>query len=247
MIFIFAGESGFYLRIINMKKEIALFTGLIITLTFSTYVSAFSQEGSGSKFSIGSDFYSSYIWRGSKLGTGPAVQPSMKYSANWLTIGAWGSFDFSGYQEADLYLSFTLPAGINLGITDYYLPGLEYSDYTEATGSHAFELNAGLSRWNLSLSANYIINEAGGIGSQGGDMYFQAGYSFKFFNIFLGAGDGWHTYDPESDDDKFAICNLGIGTSRIIKVTDTFNIPVAGQLIFNPDKKQMFLVVGFTL
>jgi hypothetical protein len=230
-----------------MKRKNSLLTGLIIILVFSTYVSSFSQEGSGSKFSIGSDFYSSYIWRGSKLGTGPAIQPSMKYSAKWLTIGAWGSFDFSGYQEADLYLSFTLPAGINLGITDYYFPTLEYTDYTLATGSHAFEINAGFTAGGFNLTANYIINEAGGIGSSGGDKYFQAGYSFKFFNIFLGAGDGWHTYNPESGEDKFAVCNLGIGTSRIIKVTDTFNIPVAGQLIFNPDKKQMFLVVGFTL
>lgn len=230
-----------------MKRKNTLLTGLIIILVFSTYVSAFSQKGSASKFSIGSDFYSNYIWRGSKLGTGPAIQPSMKYSANWLTIGAWGSFDFSGYQEADLYLSFTLPAGINLGITDYYFPTLEYTDYTEASGSHAFEINAGFTAGGFNLTANYIINEAGGIGSSGGDKYFQAGYSFKFFDIFLGAGDGWHTYDPESGEDNFAVCNLGIGTSRIIKVTDTFNIPVAGQLIFNPDKKQMFLVVGFTL
>ena len=221
--------------------------GLIVTLVLSSYASAFSQEGSGSKFSIGSDFYSSYIWRGTKYGSGPAVQPSMKYSADWLTAGAWGSFDFSGYQEADLYLSFTLPAGINLGITDYYYPGLEYNDYSEVSGSHAFELNAGFTAGGFNLTANYIINEAGGAGSLGGDKYFQAGYSFEFFNIFLGAGDGWHTYDPESEEDKFAVCNLGIGTSRIIKVTDTFNIPIAGQLIFNPDKNQMFLVVGFTL
>ena len=230
-----------------MKRGNALFIGLIVMQLLSSNASAFSQDAFGSKFSIGSDFYSSYIWRGTKYGSGPAVQPSMKYSADWLTVGAWGSFDFSDFQEADLYLSFTLPAGISLGITDYYYPGLEYNDYSEASGSHAFELNAGFTAGGFNLTANYIINKAGGAGSLGGDKYFQAGYSFKFFNIFLGAGDGWHTYDPESEEDKFAVCNLGIGTSRIIKVTDTFNIPVAGQLIFNPDKNQMFFVVGFTL
>ena len=35
-------------------------------------------------------------------------------------------------------------------------------------------------------------------------MYFQAGYAFKHFNIFAGAGDGWHT-----SDGKFALCNVG--------------------------------------
>ena len=229
-----------------MKKKRMLIAA-IVALGLLPFVSVFSQEGSESGFSVGSDFYSSYIWRGSKFGSGPAVQPSMKYSKNWLTIGAWGSFDFSDYQEADLFFSVALPAGISLGLTDYYFPGLEYTDYSEDSGSHAFELNAGFSAGNFNLSANYIINKAGGAGSSGGDKYFQAGYSFKYFNIFAGAGDGWHTYNSETGESNFAVCNLGIGTSKTIKVTESFNIPVAGQIIFNPDKNQMFLVVGFTL
>lgn len=229
-----------------MKKKRMLIV-VIVTLGLLPFISVFSQEGSDSKFSVGSDFYSNYIWRGTRYGSGPAVQPSIKYSGNWLEVGAWGSFDFSGYQEADLFFSVALPAGFSLGITDYYFPGLEYSDYSEASGSHAFEFNGGFTTGNFNLTANYIFNKAGGAGSSGGDKYFQAGYSFKFFNIFLGAGDGWHTYNSETGESNFAVCNLGIGTSRVIKVTDSFNIPVAGQLIFNPDKNQMFLVVGFTL
>ena len=61
----------------------------------------------------------------------------------------------------------------------------------------------------LTLSANYIVNEAGGAGSTGGDMYFQAGLAFTNFNMFVGAGDGWHT-----SDGKFAFCNVGLGTSK---------------------------------
>jgi len=228
-------------------KNKRMLLGAIAAIGLLPFSSVYSQEGSESGFSVSSDFYSNYIWRGTRYGIGPAVQPSMKYSTDWLTIGAWGSFDFSEYQEADLYLSFTLPSGISLGLTDYYFPGLEYNDYSEASGSHAFELNAGFSAGNFNLSANYIINKAGGAGSSGGDKYFQAGYSFTYVNIFAGAGDGWHTYDSETGESNFAVCNLGIGTSRTIKVTDSFNIPVAGQLIFNPDKKQMFLIVGFTL
>lgn len=230
-----------------MKKKKSLLVLKIIALGLFPFISVFSQDGSGSKFSIGSDFYSSYIWRGTKYGTGPAVQPSMKYTTNWLTIGAWGSFDFSGYQEADLFLSFSLGSGINFGITDYYYPDLQYSDFSRTSGSHAYELNAGFSKWNFSLSANYVINEAGGAGSQGGDKYFQAGYSFRSFDIFLGAGDGWHTYNPEADKNKFAVCNMGIGITNSIKITDSFRIPVKGEVIFNPDKEQMFLVMGFTI
>jgi hypothetical protein len=72
-------------------------------------------------------------------------------------------------------------------------------------------------------------------------MYFQAGYSFTYFNLFVGAGDGWHTSDGE-----FALCNVGIGTSKTIKLTETFSIPVIGQVILNPEKEQLFVVVGFS-
>lgn len=210
-------------------------------------ISCLSQDEESSPFTAGADFYSSYIWRGSKLGTGPAVQPVIEYTSGSFTAGAWGSFDFRGYQEVDLYISFSLPAGFTLGITDYYSPDLSYFNYTKGSGSHAFELNLGFLRNNFSLEADYILNEAGGIGSSGNDLYFQAGYTFKYVTFFIGAGNGWLTYDPENDDDKFTICNLGLETSREIRITDNFIIPVTGQLIFNPDQEKLFLVVGFTL
>jgi hypothetical protein len=127
------------------------------------------------------------------------------------------------------------------------LPGLQYNDFSQSTGSHSYEINAGFSKWNFSFQANYIVNEAGGIGSQGGDKYFQAGYTISPVSFFIGAGDGWYTSDPETGDDGFAVCNLGLGITKNIKITDSFNIPVSGQLIYNPDKEQMFLVAGFSL
>ena len=209
---------------------------MVIAFGLTSFIPAVSQEDPVSHFNVGADIYSNYIWRGTKFGKGPAIQPSIKYSGRIFTVGAWGSFDFSGYQETDLYVSLSLPSGLSLGLTDYYYPGLDYFDYSDTSGSHAFEVNLGFSKSNLSLTANFIINEAGGAASLGWDKYFQATYSFITFNLFIGAGDGWHTYDPVTGKDKFAVCNLGLGTTKTIKVTDSFSIPVTGQLVFNPDK-----------
>jgi hypothetical protein len=208
----------------------------------SIYINGYSQEGGSEKFSTGADTYSSYVWRGTKYGKGPAIQPKLEFKTGPFTAGAWGSFDFSGYQETDLYFSFSLPAGISLGMYDYYYPDLDYFEFSDTTGSHAFEINLGFSKGGLALSANYILNEAGHAGSEGGDKYFEVKYSFDAFNLFAGAGDGWHTVDG-----NFTVCNIGLGTSRTIKITDSFSIPVTGQLIFNPDREQMYIVVGFTL
>jgi hypothetical protein len=192
-------------------------------------------------FSAGADFYTNYIWRGTKYGTGPAIQPSVKYVNSGLTVGVWGSFDANGYAEADPYLSYSFPFGLSLGFTDYYYPGLPVFETSDTSGSHAFEINTGFVTGGLNLSANYIINEAGGAGSAGRDIYFQAGYSFTDFNILLGAGNGWHTSDGE-----FAICNIGLGTSKTIKITETFSIPINGQIILNPEREQLYVVVGFS-
>lgn len=225
-----------------MEKTKMIFTGLVALVILSSTRLQGQDEDANYKFSVAADLYSNYIWRGSKYGKGPSVQPSVKFVTGGLTIGVWGSFDASGYAETDPYVSYALPAGLSLGLTDYYYPGLKVFEVSDTAGSHALEINAGFAKGGLSLSANYIINQAGGAASAGGDMYFQAGYTFTNFNVFLGAGDGWHT-----SDGKFALCNVGIGTSRTIKLSETFSIPVNGQVILNPEKEQFYVVVGFTL
>jgi hypothetical protein len=224
-----------------MKKTMMIFMGVIALVIISTTGLQGQDENINSKFSVGADLYSNYIWRGSKFGQGPSIQPSVKFATGGLTVGVWGSFDASGYAEADPYISYTLPVGLSFGLTDYYYPGLMFFDVSDTSGSHALEVNAGFTKGGLSLSANYIVNEAGGAASAGGDMYFQAGYAFSNFNLFVGAGDGWHTSDGE-----FAICNVGLGTSKTIKLTDSFSIPVSGQVILNPEKEQMYVVIGFS-
>jgi len=228
----------------NLKRDFFLcFISLLLSFIF---LNGNSQDNNPGKFTTGADIYSSYIWRGTKYGTGPAIQPNIKFSSGAFTAGAWGSFDFNGYQEADIYFSFSLPAGFTLGMTDYYYPGLRYFDYSSATGSHAFEINLGFSKWNLNLSANYMINEAGDAGTKGGDKYFEAKYSVNSMYLFLGAGDGWHSTNKPDGSDKFTICNFGLGVTRSITVSNSFNIPVNGQIVFNPDSEQMFIVAGFT-
>lgn len=214
-----------------------LLTSLLVT---ASQVKAQDSEAE-SNFQIGTDVYTNYIWRGCKLGTGPTLQPSVEFTTGGLSLGVWGAFDAHGYMEADPYITYSFPFGLSLGLTDYYSPNLPLFETSDTAGSHAFELNAGFTVGGLSLSANYILNEAGGVGSTGGDLYFQAGYEFGNFNIFLGAGDGWHTSDGE-----FAVCNIGIGATKEIKITDTFSVPVSGQVIMNPEREQLFVVVGFS-
>lgn len=227
-----------------MKRNLKL---LILGITVISALNVHAQE---SNWTAGADIVSNYIWRGTKLGTGPAIQPSVKFTTGGLTIGVWGSFDSNGYAETDPYISYSFANGFSLGFTDYFLPNytVMVDEETEVTSqffdenSNAYEINAGYTTGGLSLSANYILNEGTTIASAGNDTYFQAGYAFDKFNISVGGGDGWHTSDGD-----FNICHVAIGTSKEIKITDSFSIPVSGQVILNPDKEQLYVVVGFSL
>lgn len=196
-----------------MKKIYALLVALVLTSVITSDLKA--------QFTAGVDLYSSYVWRGSKF-AGPSVQPSVKFTTGGLTAGVWGSYDFSGYKETDPYISYSLPIGLSIGVTDYYYEG-DITDFSDSTGSHALEVNLGYTIKGLSLAGNYIVNEAGGAASMGGDMYFQATYAFSSFSAFIGAGNGWHTSDSE-----FNVCNIGIQASKSIELTDKFSIPVTG-------------------
>lgn len=216
----------------------------LIAMILSTGLNSISaQEESSSTFDVGADLVSNYIWRGTKFGTGPAVQPYVEFSVGNFAVGSWGSFGFTDNEaaEADLYLSYGFDFGLSLGLTDYYYPGSDYFDFSDSIGSHGLEVNLGYELGGLSIGANYMINEAGSAGTAGGDMYFELGYAFDSFSVFAGGGNGWHTSDGE-----FAVCNVGISTSKEIPITESYSLPVSGSAIWNPEKQQYYLVVGIS-
>lgn len=205
-------------------------------------LSVSKPEERESSLTAGADLVSSYIWRGSRQGRGPHIQPWLEYSAGRFTVGAWGTTDLNGYEEADLWFAVELPGGFTAGMQDYYLPELPYFNYSDTDGSHALELNLDWASDNVWLSANCIVNEAGGVGSYGRDLYFEAGLSFDYFSLCLGAGNGWHTAEG-----GFNVCNLGLEVVRDIPFSERFAIPFRAQLVFNPAREQLFVVAGFSI
>ncbi len=213
----------------NNKFFKYLLTGVFILLFSIQFKPVQAQE-----ITTGADLYSTYVWRGVAY-SGPSIQPYVEFSAGGFALGAWGSQGYDGFQEMDLYTGYSFDFGLSLGVTDYYYPGTMFFD----EGSHAFELNGGYSVGDLSLSANYIF---AGEGSAGDDVYFELGYSAGNADLFVGGGDGWH-----SSDGEFALVNIGVGTSKDIKVTDALTIPLSGSVILNPDTEQLYIVVGLSL
>jgi uncharacterized protein (TIGR02001 family) len=215
-------------------KAVKIFAVAMVALVATSSVNA--QE-----FKASADLVSSYVWRGTKF-SDVSIQPTLDFTSGGFSVGAWGSAGFDGFLEADLYAKYAFGFGLTVGVTDYYYPGTSYFDFSKASGGHGLEVNLGYTTGGLSLGANYILNQAGGAATAGGDKYFEVGYAFEKFSIFAGAGDGWHTPDA-----KFAVCNVGISTTKTIKITDSFSLPLKATAVLNPKTEQFFLVAGITL
>ncbi len=216
-----------------MKKvSLFLFAAILMAGSYAT----FAQETKGS-WTAGADIVSSYVWRGSKAGAF-SIQPTVKYGSGGFTIGAWGSGDLTtgAPEEADLFASYAFKSGISLGVTDYHYNSSKLFE----SNVHAFEATIGYTVGKFSLAGNCILNKASGAG--GGDKYFEAGYQFSTVKLFVGAGDGWYT-----NDTSFQACNIGITTTKTLKISESFSIPLTGSIIVNPNKEQIYYVIGISL
>lgn len=227
-------------RLGTFAAKIAAVAILLSVMTLTSIRPVEAQE-----VSTGADVVSTYVWRGVAY-SGPSLQPYLEVSAGSFTIGGWGSQGYDGFQEMDLYASYSFDFGLSIGITDYYYPGSPWFSFTEDadagdSSSHAFELNAGYETGAFSFSANYILNEASGAGSAGGDTYFEFGYSMGAADVFAGAGDGWH-----SSDGEFALVNVGVTASKEIKITESFSLPMFGSVVLNPDSEQLYILAGIS-
>ena len=220
-----------------IMKKVSLFLFAAILLVGSFASSAQDSTAVKGAWTAGADLVSSYIWRGSKAGAF-SIQPTVKYVNGGFSIGAWGSGDLTtgAPEEADLFAAYAFKFGLSLGATDYHYNTSKLFD----SSNHAIEANLGYAVGKFSLSGNYIFNAASG--AIGDDKYLEAAYQFPTVKLFVGGGDGWYTNDA-----SFQVCNIGITATKTIKISESFSLPLFGSVIVNPNKEQIFYVIGISL
>lgn len=224
----------------------------------------FTQKSNPISLSV--DLMSRYVWRGTDFGASPSIQPSIEYSKNGFTLGVWGAYatNSPGVQEADLYISYAINDMFSITLTDYYFPDelndYSYFDYKSATTGHILEATLGYNGTedfplSVMLATNFWGADAtrrntdGSIGRIQYSTYTEFSYSFKHFNLFLGANlTSADTNRSESGfyGDKVGIINLGLSTSKEISITDKFKLPLTVSLITNPQAEKIYLVAGFS-
>ena len=209
---------------------------------------------------ISADVVSSYIWRGQDLGSA-SLQPTLGVGYKGLTLTAWGSTGLTNpddTKEFDLTLAYTI-GGLNIGITDYWFskdgldPEGRYFKYDAHGTNHVFEANIG---YDFGLaSIQWYTNFAGNDGfnknhDRAYSSYAEVSVPFKLASVDWTATAGvipWATSFYNKWTSGFAVTNLSLKATKDIKVTDSFSIPVFGQVTGNPCSQRAYLVFGFTL
>ena len=208
---------------------------------------------------ISGDVVSSYIWRGQDLGD-VSLQPTLGVSYKGLSLTAWGSVGLTDpldTKEFDLTLSYTT-GGLNIGITDYWFdagldPDARYFKYDAHGTNHVFEANIGYDfgvasvQWFTNFAGNDGVNKDG---ERAYSSYAEVVVPFKLSAIDWTATVGAVPFATSFYNDwtsGFAVTNVSLKATKEIKVTDSFSIPVFGQIAANPCTQKAYLVFGFTL
>lgn len=233
-----------------MKIKVVLFAmGLVASAT------ALAQEKI--ETTVGADVVSKYIWRGQDLGS-TAVQPTLGIGYKGLSLSAWGSYgitDPADTKELDLTLAYTM-GGLTIGVTDYWFsdgldPQGRYFKYDAHGTNHLFEANVGYDfglaslQWYTNFAGNDGTNKDG---KRAYSSYVEASVPFTLGGADWTATAGAVPFATTSyATTGFSVTNLSLKAAKPIRVSDTFSIPVFGQIAVNPCSQKAYLVFGFTL
>ena len=231
-----------------MKKIVLFAMGLVMSMT------THAQE---IETTISGDIVSSYIWRGQDLGN-VSLQPTLGIGYKGFSLSAWGSVGLSDpadTKEFDLTLGYTV-GGLNIGIIDYWFnagldPENRYFKYDAHGTNHVFEANIGYDfglasvQWFTNIAGNDGVNKDG---KRAYSSYVEVAVPFKVATVDWTATAGAVPYATDFyGTTGFAVTNVSLRADKEIKVTDSFSIPVFGQVTGNPCSQKAYLVFGITL
>jgi hypothetical protein len=116
-----------------------------------------------------------------------------------------------------------------------------------------FEANIGYDfgfaslQWYTNFAGNDGLNKDG---ERAYSSYFEANVPFRLASVEWTATAGavpFATTAYNGWTSGFAVTNVALKATKDIKVTDSFSIPVFGQVVANPCTQKAYLVLGFTL
>jgi hypothetical protein len=234
-----------------------------------------ASEG-GATFSVGADVVSSYVWRGAYLSgvsvqPSLGVELAGVSLSSWGSVdlnGLYKEVDFAlGYSIAGFDIAVTDYWWEGEEVYSYFSKTVSYdpNDTSKKVSNHRFEATLAytlpIEKFPLKLSVstffagNDFKSDDNDKASRAFSTYIEASLPFTVKDVALDAALGFRPWEspvyeianaPSYYSAGAAVVNLSLKASKELKITDSFTLPVFGQVIFNPNAEDVFLVFGIS-
>jgi hypothetical protein len=157
----------------------------------------------------------------------------------WSGEGAYGYFSRGNFYD---------PADPDKKVSDHLFEGT--LAYTLPIEKFPLKLS-----WSTFFAGNDFKYDDNGKPSRAFSTYIEASFPFTVKDVSLEAAVGvrpWESpaYQPGATPTYYstdlAVVNVSLKASKELKFTDSFTLPVFGQVIFNPNTEDVFLVFGIS-
>ncbi len=224
----------------------------IFFVFFALSISAFAQL-SISEAEI--TLQSRHIWRGTKLGDAPMIEPSVTVSNGNFSFNVWAAKSLNNsYSEIDLTPSYQI-GELTVSLLDYYVPEIgednSYLNFKKGESSHTLEFmlnnySGEKSRLKWMIGTFFAGDQNEETGHTFFSTYVEFKYPFSFLKIdaepFVGLTPFKGYYA-----NKLAFINSGLVLSKEIKISKKLACPLNLTYTYNPYASHHFLTFGFGL
>jgi len=195
---------------------------------------------------------SCHTWRGEKLGTAPAIEPSVTFSASRFSFNVWASVTTNNsYSEVDLVPAYQFDK-FQLTLLNYYNPVRgeknQYLNFQEGKSRHSLEITADnygvdKQRFKWMLGTFLLGDKNEETGNPFYSTYLEFKYPFTIWKIDAEPFCGLTPFEGYYAD-RFAIINTGISFTKVFEVSARLSIPVALTYAYNPYQDKQLLSFG---
>ncbi|MDR1021790.1 MAG: hypothetical protein LBL94_00710 [Prevotellaceae bacterium] len=256
------------------KQLMKICAAALCTLPCAARAQESAEKKNDVNFSVGVDMVSSYVWRGAyQAGVSVQPSVGVEYAgvslSSWGSVDLGGDFkevDFTlSYSIAGLDIAVTDYWWMGESAYGYFSRGHSYdpNNPSKKVSEHLLEATLAYTlpaekfpaklSWSTFFAGNDFRYDAADKPSRAFSTYIEASYPFSVKGVSLEAALGlrpWESpsYEPADVPTYYsagcAAVNVSLKATKELKITDSFTLPVFGQLIFNPNTEDVFLVCG---
>ena len=195
---------------------------------------------------------SRHVWRGEKLGTASAIEPSVTLSASRFSFNVWASVTTNNsYSEVDLIPSYQFNK-FQLTLFNYYNPvpgdNNRYLNFQKGKSRHSLELTADnycveKKRFKWMLGTFLLGDKSEETGNPFYSTYLEFKYPFTIWKIDAEPFCGLTPFKGFYAD-QFAVINSGISFTKEFEVSARLSIPITFTYTYNPYQDKQLLSFG---